>query len=77
MNKNIEGLKATENTIYMRYTVHIDDQIINNVKECIKKFGVLPMEDKIPLSPLLQPEYAGEVQDIINTYEQFIRSNRS
>ncbi|MES3644247.1 hypothetical protein ABFV71_09160 [Staphylococcus saprophyticus] len=50
MNKNIEGLKATENTIYMRYTVHIDDQIINNVKECIKKFEVLPMEDKIPLS---------------------------
>lgn len=72
MNKNIEGLKATENTIYMRYTVHIDDQIINNVKECIKKFEVLPMEDKIPLSPLLQPEYAGEVQDIINTYEQFM-----
>src|SRR5699024_7155756 len=70
--KNIEGLKATENTIYMRYTVHIDDQIINNVKECIKKFEVLPMEDKIPLSPLLQPEYAGEVQDIINTYEQFM-----
>nr|WP_306427570.1 hypothetical protein [Mammaliicoccus sciuri] len=56
----------------MRYTVHIDDQIINNVKECIKKFEVLPMEDKIPLSPLLQPEYAGEVQDIINTYEQFM-----
>ena len=30
------------------------------------------MEDKIPLSPLLQPEYAGEVQDFISTYEQFM-----
>ena len=30
------------------------------------------MEDKIPLSPLLQPEYAGEVQVFISTYEQFM-----
>lgn len=55
MNKNITTLKSTENTIYMQYTVHIDDQIINNIKECTKKFKILPMEDKIPLSPLLQP----------------------
>lgn len=72
MNKNITALKSTENTTYMQYTVHIDDQIINNIKECTKKFKILPMEDKIPLSPLLQPEYAGEVQDFISTYEQFM-----
>lgn len=72
MNKNITTLKYTENTIYMQYTVHIDDQIINNIKECTKKFKILPMEDKIPLSPLLQPEYAGEVQDFISTYRQFM-----
>ncbi|EKF8414126.1 hypothetical protein O0484_002626 [Staphylococcus pseudintermedius] len=53
MNKNITALKSTENTTYMQYTVHIDDQIINNIKECTKKFKILPMEDKIPLSPLL------------------------
>ena len=72
MNKNITALKSTENTTYMQYTVHIDDQIINNIKRVYQKFKILPMEDKIPLSPLLQPEYAGEVQDFISTYEQFM-----
>ena len=66
MNKN------NENTIYMHYTIHIDDQIINNIKECTKKFEILSMEDKIPLSPLLKPEHAGEVQDFISTYEKFM-----
>lgn len=65
MNKNITALKSTENTTYMQYTVHIDDQIINNIKRVYQKFEILPMEDKIPLSPLLQPEYAGEVQVLL------------
>nr|WP_318758004.1 hypothetical protein [Staphylococcus sp. KG4-3]MDW8562894.1 hypothetical protein [Staphylococcus sp. KG4-3] len=30
------------------------------------------MKDKIPLSPLFQPEYAGEIQDFITMYGQFI-----
>lgn len=64
--------KIKDNKSRFQYSVHIDEQIINNVKVCIEKFEVLPMKDKIPLSPLVQPEYATEIQDFISTYGQFM-----
>ena len=60
------------NNFYLRYSIHIDDQIINNVKECIENFKVIPMEERIPLSPALQPEYTGKIRDYISSYEQFM-----
>ncbi len=65
--------KTTDNNkLCFQYSIHIDEQIINNVKVCIEKFEVLPMKDKIPLSALVQPEYATEIQDFISTYGQFM-----
>ena len=71
MNKNITALKSTENTTYMQYTVHIDDQIINNIKECTKSLKFCLWKIKFHYHRCYNQNMR-EVQDFISTYEQFM-----
>lgn len=61
-----------DNKLRFQFSINIADQIIDNITECIEKFEVIPMQNKIRLSSLLQPEYVGKIQDYISTYEQFM-----